>query len=138
MTKAWQRQIAVSGVAVCTLVLAACASGPKAPNPGLKESFHTEVAANGSKRFTYSLEMATPAMPTPYTQSPAARGGMITREEYLRQQRRAQAMPFDFDRALELKLRDSGFCRDGYFVIERVVSRLSGELRGECRDAAER
>ena len=138
MAKAWQNRIAVSGVAVCTLVLAACASGTRAPNPGLKESFHTEVAANGSKRFTYSLEMATPATPAPYTQNPSTRGGMITREELARQQRRGREMPFDFDRAVELKLRDSGFCRDGYFVIERVVSRLRGELRGECRDAADR
>lgn len=143
MTRAWKQSIAskggvFGGVAVCTLMLAACSSGPTAPNPGLKESFHTEVSANGSKRFTYALEMATPAMPTPYTKSPATRGGMISREELARQQRRGRAAPFDFDSAVELKLRESGFCRDGYFVIERVVSRVGGELRGECRDPAER
>ncbi|WP_288130867.1 hypothetical protein [Microbulbifer sp.] len=44
----------------------------------------------------------------------------------------------DIDHALNLKLRESGFCRDGFFVIDRVVSRLGGEVRGECREGVER
>lgn len=124
---------------VSAVLLAGCASGPKAPNPGLKESFHTEVSANGSKRFTYSLEMAAPMIRGPYTESPNMRSGsMVRQQEMARAGRGSRAQERDFDHALKLKLQETGFCRDGYFVIDRVVSRLGGEVRGECRDAAER
>ncbi|WP_299595752.1 hypothetical protein [uncultured Microbulbifer sp.] len=119
------------------LILAGCASEPQAPNPGLKESFHTEIAANGSKRFTYSLEMATPQIRGPYTESPTMRGGMV-RQQDMNRGRASRGQRLDFDYALELKLKETGFCRDGYFVIDRVVSQLGGEVRGECRDPATR
>ena len=129
---------AVSTLVVAALFLGGCASGPTAPNPGLKESFHTEVSANGSKRFTYSLEMAAPQLRGPYTESPQSRGSMIRQQELSRSGRGGRGPRMDFDYALELKLKESGFCRDGYFVIDRVVSQLGGELRGECRDPATR
>ncbi len=124
-------------IAFSALILAGCASEPTAPNPGLKESFHTEIAANGSKRFTYSLEMAAPQLRGPYTESPQMRGGMV-RQQDLGRGRAGRGQRVDFDYAMELKLRETGFCRDGYFVIDRVVSQLGGEVRGECRDAAVR
>ncbi|SHF53950.1 hypothetical protein SAMN04487965_2192 [Microbulbifer donghaiensis] len=125
------------GAATAVLLLSGCTSTPAAPNPGLKESFHTEISANGSKRFTYALEMTTPLVRGPYTQSPTARGGMV----------RTQDMPgrqppgnrgLDFDHALNLKLQETGFCLDGYFVIERSVSPMNGEVRGECREGVQR
>lgn len=117
---------------------AGCASEPKAPNPGLKESFHTEISANGSKRFTYSLEVAAPQIRGPYTENPTMRGGMVRQQDLARGGRAGRSQQQDFDYALELKLKETGFCRDGYFVIDRVVSQLGGEVRGECRDAASR
>ncbi|MCK7598381.1 hypothetical protein M0G74_13960 [Microbulbifer sp. CAU 1566] len=119
------------------LLLAGCASEPLAPNPGLKESFHTEISANGSKRFTYALEMAAPLMRGPYTESPSMRSGMI-RQQAPAGGSAGRGNRMDFDYAMELKLKESGFCRDGYFVIDRVVSQLGGEVRGECRDPASR
>lgn len=120
------------------VLLAGCASEPTAPNPGLKESFHTEISANGSKRFTYSLEMAAPMIRGPYTESPNMRNGMVRQQDMARASRGSRTQERDFDYALKLKLQETGFCRDGYFVIDRVVSRLGGEVRGECRDPAER
>lgn len=116
-------------------ILSACASEPTAPNPGLKEFFHTEVAANGAKRFTYALEMAVPELRGPYTESPNTRAGMMRAEE-MRRPGRGQRM--DINYALDLKLKETRFCRDGYFVIDRVVSQHGGEIRGECRDGAQR
>ncbi|WGL16414.1 hypothetical protein PVT68_16815 [Microbulbifer bruguierae] len=117
------------------LALTGCASKPSAPNPGLKESFHTEISANGSKRFTYSLESAIPAIPGPFTERPSMGGNMPSGVGMAHGQRRQM---LDFDHALDLKLKETRFCRDGYFVIDRVVSRQGGEVRGECRDALSR
>ncbi|HEY8568727.1 hypothetical protein [Microbulbifer sp.] len=110
-----------------------CSSTPTAPNPGLKESFHTEISANGSKRFTYSLELPVPELRGPYTESPNMRSGMMRNEE-MRRPGRGQRL--DINYALDLKLKETRFCRDGYFVIDRVVSQHGGEIRGECRDGA--
>ena len=120
------------------LLLAGCASGPKAPNPGLKESFHTEIAANGAKRFTYALEMATPMLRGPYTENPSMRGGMVRREDMGRSDSAGRGGEVNVDHGLELKLKETGFCRDGFFVIDRAVSPRGGEIRGECRDAVSR
>ena len=117
------------------LFLSACASEPQAPNPGLKESFHTEIDASGSKRFTYALEMAMPEISGPYTANPNSRGGMMRADGM---PKRGRGQPVDIKYALELKLQETQFCREGYFVIDRVVSQLGGEIRGECRDALER
>ena len=115
--------------------LAGCASEPQAPNPGLKESFHTEISANGSKRFTYALEMAVPELRGPYTENPNTRSGMM-RGDDMGRPGRGQRM--DINYALDLKLKETRFCNDGYFVIDRVVSQHGGEIRGECRDGLER
>ena len=122
-------------VVFSVLLFAGCASEPTAPNPGLKESFHTEVFANGAKRFTYALEMAAPQLRGPYTREPSMNNGMRG-TEMMRSQRGPKAL--DLDYALALKLKETRFCRGGFFVIDRVESRLGGEIRGECRDGAER
>ncbi|WP_078084560.1 hypothetical protein [Microbulbifer mangrovi] len=127
-----------NSVCASAVLLSGCASEPKAPNPGLKESFHTEISANGSKRFTYSLEMAAPMIRGPYTESPNMRNGMVRQQDMARASAGSRTQERDFDYALKLKLQETGFCRDGYFVIDRVVSQLGGEVRGECRDPAER
>ena len=118
--------------------IASCASERPLPIPGLKESFHTEVAANGAKRFTYALEMQRRDIPRPVTVEDANRIRM-QREQMLRTGQRAPRGrdPLPFDRALQQKLAETGFCRDGFFELERTVSALGGEVRGECRDAAQ-
>ena len=118
-------------------LISACASDKPLPIPGLKESFHTEVAANGAKRFTYALEMQRQDIPRPVTVEDANRA-RISRQTMLRTGQRPRGRdPLPFDRALEQKLAETGFCRDGYFEIERTVSALGGEVRGECRDGAQ-
>lgn len=114
------------------LFILACASETPLPLPGLKESFHTEIAANGAKRFTYSLEMMRRDVPQPFT------GDSANRQRLGRDPVPAGGRPqrggLQFDRALEQKLLETGFCRQGYFELERSVSTFTGEVRGECRE----
>ncbi|SDJ66287.1 hypothetical protein [Microbulbifer yueqingensis] len=122
---------------VLPLLLAACTSSPSLPVPGLKESFHTEIAANGAKRFTYSLEIQRPDFPEPVTSSSVNRtrisqAGMV--------QQRPRVRPLSdrlrFNRMLRQKLTETGFCRDGFLELERTEHAYGGEVRGECRDGA--
>lgn len=117
----------------------ACVSEGPLPVPGLKESFHTEIAANGAKRFSYSLEMQHSQVPRPYTGEVASRQ-RLGRDSMTsgRPSPGARQGGLQFDRALEQKLLETGFCREGYFELERSVSAFAGEVRGECREGAQR
>ncbi|AOS97241.1 hypothetical protein AUP74_01810 [Microbulbifer aggregans] len=122
------------------LLLAGCASEPALPIPGLSETFHTEIAANGAKRFTYTLEMRRPDVPRPVTREDVNRS-RIQRETMLRTGQRPRGPLVDemaFNRSLNQKLTETGFCRDGFFELERTLFAGGGEVRGECRDGAQR
>lgn len=124
-----QKRLKIAALAILPLSLFACATKPVAPNPGLKESFHTEIAANGAKRFTYSLERLTTGVPDPYTRS-----SRVGRPGGGAQARAHKRQETDFNYGLALRLRESNFCRDGYFELERSVSAMGAQVRGECRD----
>lgn len=121
------------GLWLFPLLVAACASD--GPMPGEKESFHTEIAANGAKRFIFTLEREDVSFPAPVLKNSNA-------------QRRMQRAPVGidasasrrdiayFEQALARKLAEVGFCKQGYFEIERTVSKYGGEVRGECREGA--
>lgn len=114
-----------------TLFFAACSS--QKPIPGMKDSFQTEIAPNGAKRFTFTVERKRRDILVPIEansdsqrrmqRQPIRRGSSRRVEEY-------------FDWALEQKMLETGFCEQGYFEIERTISEYGGEVRGECREGA--
>ncbi len=135
LTSLWRRCL----LTALPLFALACASEGPLPVPGLKESFHTEIAANGAKRFTYSLEMQHSQVPRPYTADGANRQRLG--RDSMAAGRPSLGAPqggLQFDRALQQKLQETGFCRQGYFELERSVSAFAGEVRGECREGAQR
>ncbi|WP_193165146.1 hypothetical protein [Microbulbifer hainanensis] len=132
------RRLEALSIVAVAMALSACASEAPLPIPGLKESFHTEIAANGAKRFTYSLEMQRADIPRPVTAGDANRSRMgreaMRRSQGMRGPGGANAL--QFDRALKQKLTETGFCRDGYFELDRTIFAGGGEVRGECREGA--
>ncbi|GAA5525018.1 hypothetical protein Maes01_01578 [Microbulbifer aestuariivivens] len=121
----------LAAIVCVSLLLAACGSQAPLPIPGLIETFHTEVAANGAKRFTYSLETRRADVPRPVTRGDSSREGV-------QRPRGAKVDELAFNRSLNRKLTETGFCRDGYFELERILFAGGGEVRGECRDGASR
>lgn len=117
---------------IAPLLLIACAAKPVAPNPGLRESFHTEKTVNGAKRFTYSLEFLSPDVPGPYTRS--NRTSRRNANAVGPKASKFNRVEKNFNYGLKLKLQESNFCRDGYFELERSVSAMGAQVRGECRD----
>jgi len=116
---------------IVTIFFVACSS--QKPIPGMKDSFHTEIAPNGAKRFTFTVEGQRRDILVPIEansdsqrrmqRQPTRRGSSRRVEEY-------------FDWALEQKMLETGFCKQGYFEIERTISEYGGEVRGECREGA--
>ncbi|WP_444882583.1 hypothetical protein [Microbulbifer sp. PSTR4-B] len=120
------------GLAIA-LIFTGCTSN--SPIPGMKESFETEVAPNGAKRFTFTLKGKQRDIPAPVVAGSSAQSRMPRGpvESGGPSSRRVEAY---FDWALEQKLIETGFCERGYFEIERIISPYGGEVRGECREGA--
>ncbi|WP_334078780.1 hypothetical protein [Microbulbifer sp. M83] len=136
MKKKDSRLVRRSLLLLVPLLAAACASERSLPVPGLKESFHTEIARNGAKRFTYSLEVMRNDIPRPATASGVNRSRMAQQGMIQQPSNRVRPLSdrLQFDRMLQQKLAETGFCRDGFFELERTEHAFGGEVRGECRD----
>ncbi|MFA0812397.1 hypothetical protein [Microbulbifer epialgicus] len=121
------------GVLIFFLAIEAC-SGYK-PIPGMKETFHTEIAPNGAKRFTFTLKREQWDIPAPVKAS-SSNPRRMQREATGRGTGSNRRIEDHFDSMLEKKLMETGFCEQGYFEIERTISGHGGEVRGECREGA--
>ncbi|GMG87359.1 hypothetical protein MNKW57_16800 [Biformimicrobium ophioploci] len=102
------------------------------PEGMFDESFDTETGSDGALRFRYRLEPARKGGLRPYTRSPSMSQAQY---EAAVRQRASMGPRFErwFDAGLARKLEETGYCPNGYFVLERVVGRDLGLLRGECR-----
>lgn len=102
------------------LLLAGCGSAPKKPEeiPG---TFRTDILANGTKLFTYTLGTPAPdrransgTMPPPGTRID---------------------LP-DPHKPLRALLEQNRYCRDGYLTLQQSRMGMQQVVRGECRDDA--
>ena len=101
---------------------------------GMAETLEIEILPNTSKMFTYRLRM-------PETQVPShinvARGDNRPGREFARG---GIDMGRDtYDRLMTntgYVVEHSGYCRDGFFELDRKISRYDLWVRGECKDGA--
>lgn len=113
-------QILLMGLAGA--LLWGCASG--AQNSGLAEQLRFDIHADGTKFFTYALALpvadqrARAALPPRPGERPAARRGV------------------DIEGLLETRISETGYCREGYFILQRSGVGGPTSLRGECREGA--
>ncbi|WP_444946139.1 hypothetical protein ACJJIP_02215 [Microbulbifer sp. VTAC004] len=124
-----------------TLLISGCNSTPEAPTT---ESFVTNITEVGHKRFVYKASLGT---------RPHGRGGQNSggpgigsgakppggkhssgksgRNKSTSGDIRKMAME-----RMELLLIESGFCPNGWFLIEQTFHQNQAEILGECRAAA--
>lgn len=117
-------------------LLSACATPQLEPTE--HESFATKIHADDSKTFTYQLEDHGAAKTQTYieftdqrlqdSQHPNAQQEADQREEQRREHR--------FFRLLDAKLKQTGFCREGYVELESSIKARVATVRGECRESA--
>ena len=125
---------AVSAAAV--VALAGCSNLQEAPGPEFIERFHTEVTGQELQQFTYSLrrpgtgggEPGIVSRRAPAGDKRDAGGG--SRKERERFARQVTVW-------MERQLNASGFCRHGYFIIDRDILPGAAEIRGECKSVNE-
>ena len=113
------------------MLFAACSS---TPNPqGMQESFSTQIYPNDSKVFRYEFTRGSKTQPLiPYDQSGGFTDGRKVYTAAELRNKNARALQSGAER----KVQESGYCREGFFVLDSLISYSGGSLRGECKEAA--
>ncbi len=129
-------------------ILAACASAPKAP-PVFSESFITNITPQGNHLFTYTANVTRENHSEGRSSNRGGgrgKGGAGGRhgggkEGGMRGAGGGGSMPSKMrenpekaaQERLDIVLADTGYCPNGWFVIEQVATQGEVEIRGECR-----
>ena len=121
------RTLTLMACSTLALTLSACSQSPKKEaRPAINQSFHTEIAEDGSKRFRFTISVA---------EKQQRKSKRPSREKESSGSRH-QKMEKRFHDQLEQHLERTGFCREGYVVLDSNFSRSKGSIRGECRESA--
>ena len=134
-------------VLILPLLLAACASNQWKPTE-VDEVFVTDIKSSGLKIFNYSLTKTTPQA----SGSGERRGGSNGKGSGKHSGRGGNGSGYGgkgggksadessmkpyFNEMLESKLKESGYCREGYIELDSYFGRGQLKMRGECEEGA--
>ncbi len=134
-------------VLILPLLLAACASNQWKPTE-VDEVFVTDIKSSGLKIFNYSLTKTTPQA----SGSAERRGGSNGKGSGKHSGRGGNGSGYGgkgggksadessmkpyFNEMLESKLKESGYCREGYIELNSYFGKGKLEIRGECEEGA--
>lgn len=116
------KPLAVAWCAIGLLALVGCSSSPKALVP-LKDNFSTERFSNGIQVFVYTVDFP-PAHLSPLESRDGA--------AQPRSRKSAEALVRIDERLLQ-RLKQEGYCANGFIELERFIGADHGRIRGECR-----
>lgn len=124
------------------LFLSGCASNQR-KSPEVTEVIATNITSNGLKLFSYSVTMSMPQKRKEGLSRENGRGARNGRDksggmDEVKSDRestknRMKQMIYE---KLESKLIDTGYCREGYIVLDRYFDREQAQIRGECKEGA--
>ncbi|WP_244952122.1 hypothetical protein [Shewanella insulae] len=123
------------------LSLAGCASKRDVDDfkVRVEDTFHTSIKGNGIKLFTYKVKYAElPTLEQPHMQrvrqiEKMKRSGSKKRSVYAPDLTRWTEQ---IELGLEKTIDMTGYCREGYLELSRIIEVGRGEIRGECNDGA--
>lgn len=121
---------------MAALLLVGCSSnnGRSYVETEMAETLEVEILPNTSKMFTYRLRWPEDRIPSHIH---VARGGNNPGREF---SRGGVDLGRDtYERLLAntaYVVEHSGYCRDGFFELDRSISRYHLWVRGECKDSA--
>ena len=119
--------------------LTACAgSKPEVDDFEIKveDKFQTSIKGDGIKLFTYKVKYAQlPTLEQPH---------MARVKEFERKKRSGNKRDTvdlsqwtqQIELGLDKTINMTGYCRDGYIELSRIIELGRGEIRGECNDGA--
>lgn len=126
---------------ILVALVAACSSNkPVHPNTRSKpqETFNTDIQPDGTKQFSYVLEMSR-------GNTDKFKRGSRHRDrsqKHTGSQRETGAQDWEqriqakIESRLDKKIEDSGYCKEGFIILDSYIGRGRATIRGECRDGA--
>ncbi|MBM7070476.1 hypothetical protein JQC92_00210 [Shewanella sp. 202IG2-18] len=108
----------------------------------VKDSFSTEVKDNGLKLFTYKAwkVRAQNALvhPLPHENriSNRKKSRRQLKKEYEAYKKREKDWELAVELGLERTLKQTGYCKNGFYELNRTVLHETVEIRGECKEGA--
>lgn len=123
---------------IVAILLSACASGTKRPKELINETFITDIKEDGTKLFVYIANFRPPKL------SGGGRGQGQGRGRQPQAARSMSSLRSDIAEfqeriaieALEKKLKNTLYCRTGYFILNNYNQFGSVEIRAECQESA--
>ena len=125
-----------------TYLLTACTSIPTPIN----EHFSSHIFANDNKQFTYSLQYPRQSDKSEkenglkQKRPPPGRAEGNDRRKQKPQKKankkQEQAMKTQASAMLDQYFRASGYCREGYWLLDQTIEHQRINLRGECNELA--
>lgn len=123
------------GLVLLILVLVGCGTaGRSYVETEMMETLEIEILPNTSKMFTYRLRWPEDHIPSHIR---VERGSGNPAREF--QRGGVDVGRGTYERLLEntgYVVKQSGFCREGFFELDRSISRYHLWVRGECKDGA--
>ncbi len=108
----------------------------------VKDSFITEIKNNGLKLFTYKAWKvgAKNSLSHPLSHEVRISDRKKTRRQLIREYEASKKIEKEWEQAVELglkrTLKQSGYCKHGYYELNRTVLHEQVEIRGECKEGA--
>ena len=142
--------IRLRNVALCTVVMLGACAHRSAEKLDLREEFRTHITASSLKIFDYQLIQVTAEQEQLERElelrSLRDRNDRLGQQQAVEEQegenggarRRASIdrMILISDEKLKAKLAQTGYCRDGFLLLQRDFEFGQARLRGECRESA--
>ena len=123
-------------ILIAALLLIGCSAnnGRSYVETEMAETLEVEILSNGSKMFTYRLRWPEDHIPSHIQ---VARNGSNPGREFA--QGGVNLGRDTYDRLLvntAYVVEHAGYCREGFFELDRSISRYHLWVRGECKDSA--
>jgi hypothetical protein len=123
-------------ILIAALLLIGCSAnnGRSYVETEMAETLEVEILSNGSKMFTYRLRWPEDRIPSHIH---VARGSSNPGKEFA--QGGVNLGRDTYDRLLvntAYVVEHAGYCREGFFELDRSISRYHLWVRGECKDSA--
>lgn len=120
-------------------LLTACAGSKTDPadfEDKVKDRFRTDIRGNGIKLFTYNAKLAQ----TDKYLAQLPHQQRAEQAKSIKRSRRNTVDLSDWTEQIELGLIKTldmtGYCREGYMELSRIIEVGRGEIRGECNEGA--
>jgi hypothetical protein len=139
------RYLSLAVLSCFTLI--ACSSAPIDPSElagKLRDKLTTDIKTDGLKLFIYKARLVDEKFNRDEVNRPFPHEARISQMQDPREQRRAMQDLQDsleiWGRQVELGLTKTlemtGYCREGYIELSRIIEPGRGEIRGECQEGA--